>query len=76
MKAIFGLVSLVLAALVLEDKAREVAGNAQDAYGEAVDHARAATETLSQRVQRQPAVSIVAAAGLGYVLARVIPRRR
>ena len=40
MKPLLALVTLALTALVLEEKAREVAGDAQDAYGQAVVQAR------------------------------------
>jgi len=36
MKAILALVTLALVTLVLEEKGRQVAGEAKDAYGEAV----------------------------------------
>ena len=38
-----------LVALVVEEKARQIAGDTDDAYGEMVDQARGATETLTQK---------------------------
>ena len=37
MKSILAIATLALVALVLEDKARQLAGDAQNAYGGAVD---------------------------------------
>jgi hypothetical protein len=45
MKAILAVVTLALVALVVEEKARQIAGDTQDAYDEMVDQARGATET-------------------------------
>ena len=39
MKSVLALVTLALVMLVLEEKGRQVAGEAQDAYGEAVGQA-------------------------------------
>jgi hypothetical protein len=44
MKAILAVVTLALVALVVEEKARQIAGDTHDAYGEMVDQARGATE--------------------------------
>jgi ElaB/YqjD/DUF883 family membrane-anchored ribosome-binding protein len=75
MKAILAVVTLALVALVVEEKARQVAGDAQDAYGEVVDQARGATETLSQKVEQKPLVALLIAGSIGYVLASLMPRR-
>ena len=74
-KWVLGLLTVVLAALALEDKGRQVAGNAREAYGEAADQARVATKTLSRNVDRQPLSALLVASVLGYVLARLLPRR-
>ena len=37
MKAILAVVTLALVALVVEEKARQIAGDTHDAYGEMVD---------------------------------------
>ena len=50
MKSVLALVTLALVTLVLEEKGRQVAGDAQDAYGEAVVQARDATESMRRSV--------------------------
>jgi hypothetical protein len=75
MKPLLALVTLALTALVLEEKAREVAGDAQDAYGQAVVQAREATHSLAGQVRQQPLISLLIAGGLAYAVASVIPAR-
>jgi hypothetical protein len=75
MKTMLALVTFALVALVVEEKAREVAGDAHDAYGEAVAQAREASNTLSQKVEQQPLLSLLLAGGLAYVLASILPAR-
>jgi hypothetical protein len=75
MKSLLALVTLAVTALVLEEKAREVAGDAQDAYTGAVVQAREAKRTLVQQVEQQPLISLLVAAGLAYAVASVIPSR-
>ena len=75
MKALLALVTLTLTVLIFEEKARQLAGDAQDAYGGAVEQAREATQTLSQKVEQQPLISLLIAGGLAYALASVIPAR-
>jgi hypothetical protein len=75
MKAILAVAVLALVTLVFEEKARQVAGEAQHAYGEAVDQARASKETLSRQVEQQPLIALVVAAVIGYLLSGFIPRR-
>ena len=48
MKSILAIATLALVALVLEDKARQLAGDAQNAYGGAVDQAREFLRSLEQ----------------------------
>ena len=74
MKSVLALVTLALVALVVEERARQVAHDAQSAYGEAVHQAHDATKTLSHSVEQQPFLAILIAGGLGYVLAKLIPR--
>ena len=74
MRSILALATLALVALVVEEKARQVAGDAHDAYGEVVGQARGATESLSQNVERKPLVALLIAGSLGYVLASLMPR--
>ena len=75
MKPLLALVTLALVGLVVEEKARQIAGDAHDAYGEAVVQARDAKQTLSQKIERQPLISLLVAGGLAYTLASVIPKR-
>ncbi|HEY1890366.1 MAG TPA: hypothetical protein VGG63_08165 [Steroidobacteraceae bacterium] len=75
MKSVLAVVALALVALVVEERARQVAGEAQEAYGEAVAQARDATKTLSRSVKQRPLPAILMAAGVGYVLAALVPRR-
>lgn len=73
MKLLLALVTLALTALIFEEKARQVAADAQQGYGEAVDQVREATNALSQKVEQQPLVSLLVAGGIAYALASVIP---
>lgn len=75
MKSLLTLVTLALTALIFEEKARQLAGDAQGAYGEAVGQAREATQALSQKVEQQPLISLLVAGGLAYALASVLPNR-
>ena len=74
-KWILAIATLALAALALEEKSREVARDARGAAGDAAHQAREATGTLSRNVERQPLSAIFIASILGYVLARLVPRR-
>ena len=74
MKSVLAVVALALVALVVEERARQVAGEAHEAYGEAVAQARDATKTLSRNVKQRPLPAILMAAGVGYVLAVIMPR--
>jgi ElaB/YqjD/DUF883 family membrane-anchored ribosome-binding protein len=75
MKAILALATLALVTLVLEEKGRQVAGEAKNAYGEAAVQARDATQSVRQSVGQQPLASLVIAGVVGYVLSLVVPRR-
>jgi ElaB/YqjD/DUF883 family membrane-anchored ribosome-binding protein len=75
MKAILALATLALVTLVLEEKGRQVAGEARDAYGEAVVQARDATQSVRESVSHKPLVALGIAGALGYVLALLIPHR-
>ena len=74
MKPILALATLALITLVLEEKGRQVAGEAQSAYGEAVAQARGASESLRESVERQPLAALTIAGAVGYILAILIPR--
>lgn len=75
MKSLLALVTLALTALIFEEKARQIAGDAQHACGDAVQQAREATRTLSNQVERQPLISLLVAGGIAYALASIIPSR-
>jgi hypothetical protein len=75
MKAILALATLALVTLVLEEKGRQVAGEAKNAYGEAMIQARDATQSARQSIGRQPLASLVIAGVVGYVLSLVVPYR-
>ena len=47
MKSLLALVTLVLTALVFEEKARQIAGDARDAYGGAVNRVDPAATALA-----------------------------
>ncbi|HEY0425075.1 MAG TPA: hypothetical protein VGC82_17275 [Rhodopila sp.] len=75
MKSLLALVTLVLAALVFEEKARQIAGDARDAYGGAVAQAGDAKRALTGSVEHQPLISLLIAGGLAYAAATIIPSR-
>lgn len=75
MKTLLALVTVAITALVLEDKARQVAGDAHDAYGQAVNQGREAAQALSRTVEQQPIISLLVAGGLAYFAATLIPSR-
>jgi hypothetical protein len=75
MKSLLALVTLALVTLVVEEKARQVAGEAHDAYGQAVGHARNAKQSLAHQIEEQPLISLLVAGGLAYAVASVIPGR-
>ena len=76
MKSILALATLALVTLVLEEKGRQVAGEAKNAYGEAVVQARDATQSMRQGIGQQPLTSLVIAGVVGYVLSLVVPQRQ
>ena len=74
MKPILAIATLALVALVIEDKARQLAGDAQSVYGGAVDQARESSEALSRKVEDRPVAAVLIAAGVGYAVSRLLPR--
>jgi hypothetical protein len=70
------LATLALVTLVLEEKGRQVAGEAKNAYGEAVVQARDATQSVRQSIGQQPLASLVIAGVVGYLLSLVVPHRQ
>jgi hypothetical protein len=75
MKPLLALVTLALTALIFEEKARQVAGDAQDAYGQMVAQACEAKQALTEHVEQQPLLSLLIAGGVAYALASIIPTR-
>ena len=75
MKSLLALVTLALTALIFEERARAVAGDAHEALDQAVVQARGAKQTLAQQVEQQPLISLLIAGGLAYALASIIPSR-
>ena len=75
MKTLLALATLVLTSLLFEEKARQVAGDAQGACNELIAQARAAKTTLTGKVERQPLFSLLLAGGIAYALASIIPSR-
>ena len=76
MKSLLAMVTLALAALILEEKARQLAGEAQSALGQAAVQAHEAKQSLTQTVGQQPWISLLIAGGLAYALATIMPVRR
>jgi hypothetical protein len=72
MKPVLALVTLALTVLIFEEKARQLAGDAQEAYNEVYAQAK---KTLTEKVDRQPLLSLFVAGGVAYVLASIIPSR-
>lgn len=75
MKSILALTTLALVCLVLEERARQVAGEAKIAYGDAVDQAHDATQSVSREVKQKPLAAILIASGVGFALSRLVPHR-
>ena len=75
MKPLLALVTLALTALLLEDKARQVAGDAREAGHDLAAQVSDAKKALAGQVERQPLLSLLVAGGAAYVLAALIPRR-
>ena len=71
MRSLLALVTLALVTLVVEEKARQIAGEAHGAYDEAVVQAGQAKQTLVQSVENQPLISLLVAGALAYALALV-----
>ena len=62
-----------------EGKADQASGQLQNAYGSAKDGAREAAETLETQVtsfvKERPLTALLSAAGIGWVLSRLMQRR-
>ena len=75
MKSLLALVTLALTALIFEERARAVAGDAHDAFDNAATHAHDAKAAVVHQVEQQPLLSLLIAGGIAYALASVIPSR-
>jgi hypothetical protein len=75
MKPLLALVALGLTTLVFEERARQVAGDVHEAYNEIVTQVSEAKRTVTDKVERQPIISLLVAGGLAYLLASIIPTR-
>jgi hypothetical protein len=75
MKPLLALVTLALTSLLFEEKARQVAGEAQQAVNDLAVQARETTNSLAAQVERQPLFSLLVAGGVAYALATILPAR-
>jgi hypothetical protein len=73
MKPLLALVTLTLTALIFEEKARQIASDAQDAFDQTVVQVREAKQSLTHKVEQQPLISVLFAGGLAYLLAKIVP---
>jgi hypothetical protein len=76
MKSLLAMLTMALAALILEEKVRQFAGDAQGAVDQAVVQAHEAKRTLTHNVGQQPWMSLLIAGGLAYALATIVPVRQ
>jgi hypothetical protein len=75
MKPLLALTTLALVMLIAEEKARQVAGEAQEAYGEAMKQASGATESVIRSIKAQPLTALLIAGMVGYVATWFTPHR-
>ena len=73
MKPLLALVTVTLTALIFEEKARQIACDAQNALDNTVSQARGAKQSLTHKVEQQPLISVLFAGGLAYLLAKIAP---
>ncbi|WP_158803205.1 hypothetical protein [Acidisoma sp. L85] len=71
MKSVLALATFALAILVLEGKARQVAADAQGAYGETVDRVRSVAADTRRATTNRPIPSLLVASLVGYGLSRL-----
>jgi hypothetical protein len=71
MKSVLVLATFALVVLVLEDKARQMANEAQDAYGETVDRVRSVAAETRRSTQKRPLPALLMASFVGYGLSRL-----
>jgi uncharacterized protein YjbJ (UPF0337 family) len=58
----------------VDGRLREAAGKIQENYGAAAEQVRGFTEELTERIHETPLLAVLAAAGVGYLLGRVMAR--
>jgi hypothetical protein len=73
-KAILAVITLALMALTLEDRARRVTGEAQEAYGAAQQKIQAGAADTRRLVKKRPLPAVLIAGIAGYGLSRIVPR--
>ncbi len=76
MKSILSVAILAMIALIVEEKTRQIAGEAHDAYGELVDQTQRSAEAVSHKIENRPMIALLLAGGLGFAAAKVMPRWR
>ncbi len=57
-----------------EGRLRQAAGTIQENYGAAAEQIRGFTEELTERIHETPLLAVAAAAGIGFLLGRVLAR--
>ncbi len=75
MKSVLAVATMAIVALVLEEKTRQIAGEAHDAVDGLVDQPRRSTELVSHKIENRPMIALLVAGGLGYAAAVFLPRR-
>jgi hypothetical protein len=75
MKPLLALVTLTLTVLIFEEKARQIAGDAQDAFDQTVAQVCDAKQSLTHKVEQQPLMSMLFAGAFSYLLAKIVPVR-
>ncbi|WP_158927138.1 hypothetical protein [Acidisphaera sp. S103] len=75
MKPLLALATLTLTVLLFEEKARQIASDAQDAIDQTVVQVRDAKRSLTHKVEQQPLISMLFAGGVAYMLAKIMPVR-
>ncbi len=58
-----------------EGRIRQAAGTLQENYGAAADQVRGFAEELTERIHESPLLAVAAAAGMGFLIGRVMGGR-
>ena len=74
MKALLAMATFALITLLMEEKARQLAGDAQQAYGDAATQVRATRDTIAHKIEDQPIMAAAVATVVGFVLAKIARR--